>query len=212
MGILACSPVQSDDAVPAEGEPVEQTEEITDPEKEGASEEPKKPTQEQDELVDGMPPDTIDIELEIEGFKETRVGTLVHGSLGYYLYTLPNFKLVSEEPNRDLLFFTNDPEFFVRIEGLDPNADPSFLRENAEKELALVGDVVEKKGQEIAEEFFPSSIFFLHASNPQHSKNIIVVSVDGKMFKFTMSMPNKEAAEGVTPAFFSMLKTKKTHK
>lgn|GEM_PF-3577255 len=218
ISLLGCA-TQTNEETPTEKTPVveaptEQSEETTNPQTEGNNETsaPAEGEAPQDQGNKEKPAATKEIELIVEGQPEVRKGTLAHGNLGYYLYTLPNFELVSEEPNKDLLFFTNDPEFFVRIEALDSATDLAQVKENATEELKLVGNVVEMKGQEIGEEFFRTAEFFLHASNAQLSKNIVVLSIEGSLYKFTMNMPNKEAAEGVTPSYFAMLKTMKTHK
>jgi len=148
------------------------------------------------------------IEFTLEGMKESRKAVLADSSLGYYLYTMENFKLASEEPNRDLLYFTNDDEYSVRIEPIaakDLNAQE--LRQNAEDELKELGTVNEMKGEQIFDPFFRNAEFFLHASDSKLSKNIVLIKMEGTYFKLTFNLKNGEAAEGVTPSFYAMLKT-----
>ncbi len=199
LSMIACTPAEP---TPEENPTEDQTPDPGTEQEEGEQEAP-------DEQIGADLPQTIEINLMVEGMEETRTGTLAFGSMGYYLYTLPDFQLEAEEPNRDVLFFTHDPEFFVRIEAIGNDADLDFVRKNAEEELQHMGQVVEMKGQEIWDEYFRESVFFLHSSQSDFTKNIIVKEVEGSLYKFTMHIPNKEAAEGVTPSLYAMLKTLK---
>lgn len=87
------------------------------------------------------------------------------------------------------------------------NANIEQLKENARVELRILGTPNELTGEEIFDTFFRQSKFFLQASDPTLSKNIIVIEIDGALFKFTISIPNVEAAEGIAPSLYAMLKT-----
>lgn len=152
-------------------------------------------------------PATKNIPVIVEGQTEYRQAKLQRSEQGYYIYVLDRFQFTAEEPGRDLLFSTFDDRFFVRIERLPTNANIEDLRENALAELRLIGTPLEMKGEEIFDPFFRSARFFLHASNPTVSKNIILMEIDGSLFRFTMHLPNAEAAEGIIPSFYAMMKT-----
>ncbi|MFZ5989977.1 MAG: LysM peptidoglycan-binding domain-containing protein [Bacillota bacterium] len=154
----------------------------------------------------GLPPVKL-IPVFVEGQTEYREARLKRSEQGYYIYVLPNFQLAAEEPGRDVLFSTFDDRFFVRIERLPAGTDIGLLRESALTELRLVGTPHELKGEEIFDPFFRNALFFLHASNPTFSKNIIVMEIGGSLFRFTMNIPNAEAAEGIVPSFYAMLRT-----
>jgi hypothetical protein len=153
------------------------------------------------------PAATIEIELTVEGEREKRTGTLVVSDNGYYLYTLPQFKFTPEEPNMDQVYMDNFEEFYMRIQTLGADADLPAVRANAEEELAMLGDVVEMKDEQIGEPALRDSIFYLHSSDSTLSKYIILRDVGGKLFKVTVNMPNSEAAEGAGPGFPAMIKT-----
>jgi len=152
-------------------------------------------------------PEEKDLEVTVEGNTEIRKAILNKSDQGYSIYSLPNFTFSAEEPGKDILFFDNDGNYFVRIEKLPTDVNIEDLRANAETELKLLNEVNELKDEEIFDEYFRKAEFFLHASTSEVSKNIIVMDINGEIFKYTMHMSNGEAAEGVLPSFFAMLKT-----
>ncbi|WZL74571.1 LysM peptidoglycan-binding domain-containing protein [Clostridiaceae bacterium 35-E11] len=152
-------------------------------------------------------PATREIPVFVEGETEYRRAVLEKSPQKYYLYVLDNFKFTPEEPGKDLLFSTFDDRFFVRIEKLPRNVAMGQLRANAMTELQAIGIPQELKGEAIFDPFFRTATFFLHASNPTVSKNIIVINIEDSLFRFTMHIPNVEAAEGISPSFYAMLKT-----
>lgn len=159
-----------------------------------------------EDVVTELPP-TKNIELTVEGQQEVRLGTLFKSTQGYAMYVLPQVQASAEEPGKDILFAKVDSNYFVRIERLDPAANLNDLRQNAETELSSIGKVHELKGKEIFDPHFRKAKFFLHASNSQVSKNIVVIDIDGSLFRFNMHIPNGEAAEGIVPTFWAVLKT-----
>ncbi len=150
---------------------------------------------------------TREIELVVEGNVEKRTGNLAISDNGYFLYTLPQFKFTPEEPNADQVYMDNFEDFYMRILTLGSEPDLTEVRANAEIELAMLGDVVEMKGEEIGEVALRDSTFYLHSSDATLSKYIIVREVDGKYFKIIVNMPNSEAQEGAAPSFQAMIKT-----
>lgn len=152
-------------------------------------------------------PPTKNIPVTVEGTTEYRQARLQRSEQGYYIYVLNNFEFTGEEPRSDLLYFAFDDRFDVRIERISPDANIEQLRENALTELRLIGTPHEMKGEEIFDPFFRNARFFLHASSTTVSKNIIVMEIDGSLFRFTMNLPHTEAAEGVVPSLYAMLKT-----
>lgn len=158
------------------------------------------------QMPTGRPP-IKEIPVTVEGMTEYREATLRRSDQGYSVYVLDNFTFTGEEPGADQLFFSNDPRYFVRIGLLPDDASLSSLRKNAMEELKLVGTPEELKGEDIFDPFFRNAAFFLRASNPSFSKDIIVMEITGELFRFSLNIPRAEAAEGVVPSFFAMLKT-----
>ena len=169
--------------------------------------EPAEPAEPADQTKDGQPAETIQVELVVEGNVESRTGTLVISDNGYYLYTLPQFKFTPEEPNMDQVYMDNFEGFNMRIQTLGAEPDLDQERDNAELELAMLGEVIEMKGEEIGEPALRDSLFYLHSSDSTLSKYIILREIDGHYFKVTVNMPNSEAQEGAGPSFPAMIKT-----
>ncbi|KUO73037.1 MAG: hypothetical protein APF77_20400 [Clostridia bacterium BRH_c25] len=147
------------------------------------------------------------IVVNVEGMTEYREATLKRSDQGYSIYVLDDYTFTEEEPGIDQIFFNYDPRYFVRIQRLPANANLSALKENAMEELRLVGTPNELEGPEIFEPFFRSAAFYLQASNPTFSKEIIVIEIAEELFRFNMNIPRGVASEGVVPSFLAMLKT-----
>ena len=158
------------------------------------------------QLPTGRPP-IKQIPVNVEGMTEYREATLKRSDQGYSIYVLDDFTFTSEEPGADQLFFDYDPRYFVRIGLLPEGADINTLRENALEELRLVGTPYPLEGEDIYDPLFRRAAFYLRASNPTFSKDIIVIEIAGELFRFNLNIPSGEAAEGVVPSFFAMLKT-----
>ncbi len=158
------------------------------------------------QLPTGRPP-IKQIPVNVEGMTEYREATLKRSDQGYSIYVLDDFTFTSEEPGADQLFFNYDPSYFVRIGLLPEDADVSALRANALEELKLVGTPYPLEGEDIYEPFFRRAAIYLRASNPAFSKDIIIIEIGGRLFRFNMNIPSGEASEGVVPSFFAMLKT-----
>src|SRR5690554_1916573 len=157
--------------------------------------------------VNGKPAATMDIVLEVEGNVETRTGTLAMSDNGYYLYTLPQFIFTPEEPNADQVYMDKFEDYYMRILTLGEEPDLTEVRNQAEVELAMLGEVVEMKDEEIWEPALRDSVLYLHASDATLSKYIIVREIEGKYLKVIVNIPNGEAQEGAGPSFPAMIKT-----
>ena len=155
-------------------------------------------------------PEMMHLEVTVEGVTELRPARLFISPQGYAIYVLPQIVMTPEEPRQDQAFARIDGEFFVRIERLDPQADGADLRANAALALAHIGEVHALAAEGIFDPFFSDAEFFLHASNPQVSANMLVMEIDGSRFRVFMHIPNREAAEGILPSFWAMLRSIKT--
>ncbi len=143
----------------------------------------------------------------VEGMTEYREASLRRSDQGYTIYVLDNFTFTGEEPGIDQIYFNYDPRYFMRIQLLPDDADVEALRANSMEELRLIGTPDELTGSEIYDPFFRQAEFYLTAASPSFSKEIIVMEIDGELFRFNLNIPAGEASEGVVPSFQAMLKT-----
>lgn len=152
-------------------------------------------------------PKTKKIEVIVEGSKEMRDAILFKSTLGYNAYVLKNFKATAEEPNKDIVFFKNDDSFFMRIEKLDNTTTIDQLKAQS-KDLIKHNGTPQELTIMSTDKHIPSGTkFLIHSSNSKLSINVAVIEVSGQKYRVFMSLPNKEAAEGVTPSMWAMLKT-----
>jgi hypothetical protein len=154
--------------------------------------------------------DTTRLDVIVEGETEAREARLWVSPQGYAIYVLPQIVMTEEEPGRDQAFARVDGEFFVRIERLDPQAYIGSLRNNARLALRDIGRVYALQGEDIFDPLFREAEFFLHASDPTVRVNLLVVEIDGSRFRIMMHIPNREAAEGIVPSFWAMLRSIRT--
>lgn len=155
------------------------------------------------------PAETIGIELELEGMRETRTGTLAVSENGYYMYTLPLFVFTPEEPLMDQVYMETFPNYFMRIQSLGPEANIDELKAAAEEELRDLGDVVELRDDQIYNPFIREhAVFHLHAIKMgEVTKTIMLIEIDGHLFRIMLHMPHGEASEGAGPSFEAMIGT-----
>ncbi|MBT2683597.1 hypothetical protein [Bacillus sp. ISL-37] len=71
----------------------------------------------------------------------------------YSIYVLPEYELSAEEPNKDVLMWTEDDSVFMRIELLPADAEWALVEENSKAQLAAVGPEV-KEAQTPEDPFF----------------------------------------------------------
>ncbi|MEX1029283.1 MAG: hypothetical protein WDZ91_04455 [Paenibacillaceae bacterium] len=150
---------------------------------------------------------TMKFEITVNGNVETQTGTLAVSDNGYHLYILPQFKFTPEEPNADQVYMDKLEDSYMRILTLGAEPDLTDIRANAEEELAMIGDVVELTGDQIAEPALRDSTFYLHSSDSTLSKDIILREINGEYFKIIVNMPTGEALESVAPSFLAMIKS-----
>lgn len=158
-------------------------------------------------------PETKEVEIEVEGMKETRTGTLVVSeSNGYYMYIIPPFVYTPEEPNADLVYLEAYPDYAMRIQTLPTDTDLALIRDNAEEELRDINpSIEERQGDDIYDPYLRNAVFYLQAMNEEIVKTIMVLEIDGRPFKFTLFLPvGGEASEGAESGFNAMIKTLRT--
>lgn len=148
------------------------------------------------------------IEVHVEGMTDYRDATLKKSTQGYSIYVLDKYyTFTAEEPGIDQIFLNYDPRYYIRIQLLPENTNITTLRENALTELKLVGTPDELTGTEIFEPFFRKAKFYLQATGKDFHKEIIVIEIDGRLFRLTINTSMGEALEGAVPSFLAMAKT-----
>lgn len=152
-------------------------------------------------------PPTKEVEVVVEGAVERREAVLERSPQGYAIYVLPQIEFTPEEPGRDIVFARVDDRFFVRIERLDPAAPLLQMRQDAELELSALGPVEAVSAVEIDDPFFRSADIFLRASSAELTKLIVVLPIENVRYRFTLHLPHAEAAEGINPSLWAMLRT-----
>ncbi|WP_096200670.1 hypothetical protein [Bacillus sp. FJAT-45350] len=149
-------------------------------------------------------PEMKELEVIVEGEVEKRIAHLTVSDLDYSLFVLEGYSLEAEEPGRDVLLMDYDNEFFVRIEplGTDVNVESveATILEHAEGTIHENTDVpLDGVEYSILEE--------IRTDNEITSLIHVAKDYNGNLFKFTVFLPLKEAAEGAGPSFWAMLDT-----
>lgn len=157
------------------------------------------------------PPQTIELEMSIEGFTETRTATLAESDNGYYMYTLPQFVFTPEEPGVDQVFLQAYGDYFMRIMPLAADVNADEVKAGAMEELqALTGaEISELAAEDISNDFISErTLFYFHAvKSGDISKHIMLLDIDGMKFKVTIHLPHGEAIEGSSAGFNAMIPT-----
>ncbi|MGO4888347.1 stalk domain-containing protein [Anaerobacillus sp. MEB173] len=157
-------------------------------------------------------PTTKKIPVFVEGMTDMREAKLKNGNLNYDMYVLNNFSLEAEEPFRDVLLSNFDSSFFVRIEVLDQKVNMTNYKNDLKN--SLDGKVHDLNPNQIFDSFFHNADFYLLQEAKNGNVNVsithLVRDYGTKKLKFTIHIPAKEAAEGIGPSFWAMLKTIET--
>jgi hypothetical protein len=158
--IAGCgSAEQSADKTPA-AKPVtapENTEKENDQTKEQDQTEQEQAEQEQTEQTEGEGIVRIleqNVSYKINGEQKEETAFLKYNdNQNYSMYVLPEYELTGEEPNKDVLFWTNDDSVFMRIELLPADIDWAMMEENTKAQLSAVSP-------ELQEADIPEDPFF----------------------------------------------------
>ncbi|RSK27894.1 hypothetical protein EJF36_13960 [Bacillus sp. HMF5848] len=150
------------------------------------------------------------LEVFVEGITDLREATLYESTqLNYSMYVLDQFSLESEEPGKDILISEYDGDFFVRIETLGNNPNIDAIKTNIKQSD---GTVLELDPTSNLDPYFHKAKLHMlvntkDANNIHMSAVHVVQNIDDVTFRFTLFIPGKEAAEGIEPSFWAMLKT-----
>ncbi|MFV8829123.1 lipoprotein [Alkalihalobacterium sp. APHAB7] len=176
--------------------------EIVETPGEGEAEEPGEDEAANDDEEMILIPEMKELEIEVEGQVEKRIAHLEVSDLNYSMFVLEGYSLEAEEPGKDALLMDYDNEFFVRIEpqgkGVNAEEIKNHIIEYAEGTVEEGHSVplanVEYAVLEVVED---GATAIIHTAK----------DFNGNLFKFTMFLPGKEAAEGAEPSFWAMLDT-----
>lgn len=61
----------------------------------------------------------------------------------YSMYVLPEFELTAEEPNKDVLFLSENDHIFMRIELLPTDVDWDLVEENTKAQLQAINETIQ---------------------------------------------------------------------
>ncbi|PWW19893.1 hypothetical protein DFO73_11887 [Cytobacillus oceanisediminis] len=120
----------------------------------------------------------------------------------YSMYVLPGYELTAEEPNKDVLFFTENDQVFMRIELLPEDADWSMIEENTKAQLGAVSEDVQN-AEAPADEFFKDATVMKAEQNGQKGSAYLVKKDD---LSLKLTLYTKEDADH-EEAFLQMAKT-----
>lgn len=152
-------------------------------------------------------PQTTNLEFTVEGEPQSAPATLTKSELGYAFYLMEGFEFTPEEPGKDMVFHSDHSSFFLRIEPLPGDSDIAQLRASAEEALKAVGDVHDTQEQFLDETIRENAKFILLGSSAEASVTVIALEAGDRLFRLTLHFPAAEAAEGVTPRFYPMIRT-----
>ncbi|WNS76972.1 hypothetical protein RRV45_08310 [Bacillus sp. DTU_2020_1000418_1_SI_GHA_SEK_038] len=82
----------------------------------------------------------------------------------YSMYVLPEFELTAEEPNKDVIYLTENDHIFMRIELLPEDVQWDMMEENTKAQLQAVDETIHPIEVPSGDEFFKDSIA-MEASN-----------------------------------------------
>ncbi|WP_422123685.1 hypothetical protein DHX103_02430 [Planococcus sp. X10-3] len=129
----------------------------------------------------------------------------VSDSNSYEIYLLPSFELTAEEPNKDVVFSTENDALFMRVETFSPDeADFAYAQESIQQTIQASNDSAELTELPAFEEaeFINSSVYEIPTDNGKVTG--VAYEKDGLIVKLTI-FDLTEAA--VTEDFLNMGKT-----
>lgn len=120
----------------------------------------------------------------------------------YSIYVLPAYELTAEEPNKDVLYLSENDQVFMRIELLPDDADWDMIEENTKAQLAAVSENVQTSNAP-SDDFYKDALV-MRAEGSGEKVSAYLVKNDDLSLKLTLF--NKEDADH-EDAFLQMAKT-----
>ena len=97
------------------------------------------------------------LQYKVNGEQKEQTAFLKYNDNQHYsMYVLPDYELTAEEPNKDVLFWSEDDSVFMRIELLPADVEWQLVEENSKAQLTAVNP-------EVNETAVPEDPFFANA-------------------------------------------------
>lgn len=139
----------------------------------------------------------------VDGEQKEQTAFLKHNdNQNYSMYVLPEYELSGEEPNKDVLMWTEDDSVFMRIELLPNDAEWAVVEENSKAQLAAVGPEV--KEAETPEDPFFNNAWAMETQSGSDIVTTYLIKNEEQPLKLTLF--TKEGADHKSP-FLEMAKT-----
>lgn len=143
------------------------------------------------------------IQYNVNGEQKEETAFLKHSdNQNYSLYVLPGYELTAEEPNKDVLFWSEDDSVFMRIELLPADVDWASLEENTKSQLVAVNPEVKETA--VPEDPFYQGAWMMETKSGSETVASLLIKTDGQPMKLTIF--TKENADH-RDAFLEMAKT-----
>ncbi|MEH7882990.1 hypothetical protein V7654_01575 [Bacillus sp. JJ1609] len=102
----------------------------------------------------------------------------------YSMYVLPEYELTGEEPNKDVLFLTEDDSVFMRIELLPADIEWALMEENTKAQLTAVGPDV--KEAEIPDDAFFENAWAMETKSGPETVTSYLIKNEQQPIKLTL--------------------------
>lgn len=175
----------------------------------GSSEEPDEIEEANDKgSSDSSEDDTVrileqNIEYSVNGETQEKTAFLkTSDNQNYSMFVLPDYELTAEEPNKDIVFLSEDDEISMRIELLPDDADWDSAINTAKSQLAVVNNEV-KTIELPDDEFFTNGTAFEASSDTDVVKAYLIKN-DELSLKLTLFL---KSTEDHTDPFLKMAQT-----
>lgn len=144
--------------------------------------------QEQNEQAEGEGVVRIleqNVSYEVNGEQKEDTAFLKYNdNQNYSMYVLPDYELTGEEPNKDVLYWTNDDSVFMRIELLPADIDWAMMEENTKAQLTAVGPDV--KEADIPEDPFFENAWAMETKSGSESVTSYLIKNEKQPIKLTL--------------------------
>ncbi|UOE56933.1 hypothetical protein LIT38_08305 [Bacillus sp. CMF12] len=139
----------------------------------------------------------------IEGEEKEETAFLKHSdNQNYSIYVLPAYELTAEEPNKDVLYLSENDQVFMRIELLPNDADWNMIEENTKAQLEAVSENVQTS-EAPSDNFYKDATVMKAEGNGEKVSAYLVKNED---LSLKLTLFNKEEADH-EDAFLQMAKT-----
>lgn len=126
-----------------------------------------------------------DIEYTLNSETKKEVASLQESDNQHYsMYVLPDFELTPEEPNKDVVFLSENGHVFMRIELLPNDVDWNFLTENTKAQLEAVNSTVQNL--EAPDDDFYKNAVVMETSSNNDVVTAYLIKNDNQPLKLTI--------------------------